>query len=106
MLGSLIYFLRRKKSGRIELAPGEGTVVVQLDFRPEEVVVYFPGDRDDNDCDEDDDSEEGFEDCDHHSPSCVELVDEITNLRILLRGLKFDYNIQSGIRTVKWKARR
>ncbi len=102
MLSSLFFFLRRRKSGRIELAPGEGTVIVQLDFRPEEVIVYFPGHRDDND-DEDDNR---IEDCEHHTPSCVELKDELSNLRILLRGLKFDYKIESGIRTVKWKARR
>ncbi len=102
MLSSLFFFLRRKKSGRIDLAPGEGTVVVQLDFRPEEVTVYFPGDRDNHD----EEGEGRFDDCDHHSPSCVELVDEVKDLRILYRGLKFDYKIESGVRTVKWKARR
>ena len=83
-----LFRIPRQREGTLTLAPSQGEVVVMLDWRPNEVQVYFL-DTDPN-----------------QPPTCAELVDDITKIRILPRGFRFDYVLDSGIRTIEWKARR
>lgn len=85
ILYALFHF--KSRSGTITLPPSEGEVYMNLSFRPREVLVYFVDDN-----------------CEY--PSCVELNDEIDNVRTLRHGFKFEYKIESGTRTIEWIARR
>ncbi len=89
--GLLFYALLRcprEKSGSIVVAPSQGEIVVRVEFEPKEVEVAF---ADTDPC---------------SPPSCAELHDEIYKIRILPRGFKFQYTLDSGIRTINWSARR
>lgn len=88
ILSGLIFRFPRKNSGEFTLAPSEGDVYVELQYEPMEVVVRFQ------------DTDGGG------LPSCAELNDTIEHIRMLPRGFKFNYHLESGIRTIEWTARR
>lgn len=85
---SLIFRFPRQNRGEFTLAPSEGEVYVELLYTPQEVTVQYR--------DEDGDG----------LPSCAQLNDTIYEIRMLPRGFKFKYVLESDIRVVDWTARR
>lgn len=114
MMGSLLFYRRvRRTSGYIDLAPGEGYVEVPLEFEPSKVKVCFT--REPNYWEAYDSvyMSEGFspplvppDNCEYYKPSCVDLEDEVYDVEINGCSFSFRYIVETGIRTVKWKARR
>jgi len=77
----------RRESGSIILAPSEGQVRVRTRFHPRLVKLYFKHRR-------------------PQPPSCSQPVDELTDIKIRHQGFDFRYKIESGVRTVRWVAKK
>ncbi len=77
----------RRESGSIILAPSEGQVRVRTRFHPRIVKLYFKYRR-------------------PEPPSCSPTVDELTDIKIRHQGFEFKYRIESGVRTVRWVAKK
>lgn len=87
---SFLWFLfcwPRVKRGKVVLAPGEGEIRIYTKFSPLYARAWF------------------VEKC-KPGPSCADLQDELYNLQLLDDGFRFSYTIETGVRVVKWMARR
>lgn len=82
----LIYLwsLRYCASGKITLAPSEGTMRIPTRFKPRRVDLSFCG-------------------C-PSVPGCSQLEDSVEVESLDCNGFTIRYKIQSGMRIVKWKA--
>lgn len=76
--------LMRRKSGKITLGPGKGKVKVVTCWRPRKVKIKFMK-------------------C-VPIPGCSQLDDKAHVHRLVGDGFIIKYDIQSGPRTIKWKA--
>lgn len=77
----------RREAGSIILAPSEGHVRVRTRFHPRIVKLYFKYRR-------------------PEPPSCHQPVDELTDVKLKHQGFEFKYRIESGVRTVRWVAKK
>lgn len=85
---SFYYLLRpRQQRGKIVLAPSKGTVCISLPFAPKYVRVDFAKHN-------------------HCRPSCSDLEDSILSVNGYADGFCFDYQVETGVRTIKWVAKR
>ena len=82
----LIYLCSKKfcDYGEITFAPGEGVVRVYTSFFPKNIKLRFCG-------------------C-AHVPGCSQLEDTAEVESTDCSGFTIRYKVQSGIRTLKWKA--
>lgn len=76
---------RRRASGKLTLAPSEGTVRVPTKFHPRKVELKFIG-------------------C-NPVPGCSQLEDSAVVESIDCNGFTIRYSIQSGVRVLRWHAR-
>jgi hypothetical protein len=78
--------LMNRKKGKITLGPGKGKVKVYTGWRPRKAKIKFM----------------------KHVPipGCCQLKDKAKVHRLVCDGFIIKYDIQSGPRTIKWKARK
>ena len=78
--------LMNRKRGKITLGPGKGKVKIVTGWRPRMVKIKF---------------------CKCVPiPGCCQLEDKAKVHRLVCDGFIIKYDIQSGPRTIKWKARK
>jgi hypothetical protein len=76
--------LGKRASGKLTLAPSEGTVRVPTKFHPHEVELKFIGSN--------------------PVPGCSQLEDSAVVESIDAHGFTIRYSIQSGVRVLRWRA--
>ena len=76
----------RVAHGKITVSPGEGVIAVYTGFRPRNVRARI--------------SEK------HPVPGCSQIEDSVEVVELTSTGFVLKYKVESGIGTIRWRARR
>lgn len=86
LLALLIYDRTRVAYGKITVSPGEGVIAVYTGFKPRRVRARLVGKN--------------------PVPGCSQIEDFVEVTELTPTGFVLKYKVESGIGTIRWRARR